>query len=259
ERTVDDRELRRADGQRFRCLWIDDDPLQLEMTAAQCRYLGVDTESCNHPEYADRLVCELDFDLVFTDIQMPGIDGFEVLRRIRTVRPELPVVAVTARSDDREVYLVKGFADVLNKPFARGELADLLCARFAAVAADADAAPGDGSGPAAPEGLEVLTAYASDDPEAARSIVRVFVAENEQHVERLRHAVAARDDDEIRAVAHKMLPVFTMLGEQELVAGLRRLERSEGVLDGMLRDEALHAAERVAKIVDQAKNEYLCE
>lgn len=257
ERPADDRELRRSDGQRFRCLWIDDDPLQLEMTAAQCRYLGMEAESCNHPEYADRLVCEFDFDLVFTDIQMPGMDGFEVLRRIRAVRPELPVVAVTARSDDREVYLAKGFTDVLNKPFARGELASLLCGRFAAVAADE--APECEVVAAAPEGLEVLTAYATDDPEAARSIVRVFVAENRQHVERLRRAAAAGDDDEIRAVAHKMLPVFTMIGEQELVAVLRRLERSEGVLDGTQRDEALHAAERVAKIVDQAKNEYLCE
>lgn len=256
EHPADERELRRSDGKRFRCLWIDDDPLQLEMTAAQCRYLGMETESCNHPEYADRLVCEFDFDLVFTDIQMPSIDGFEVLRRIRTVRPELPVVAVTARSDDREIYLVKGFADVLNKPFARAELAALLCGRFAAVTADA--APEESSVQAGPEGLEVLASYAPDDPEAIRAIMRTFVTENERHVERLRRAVAVRDDDEIRAVAHKMLPVFTMLGEEELVAGLRRLERSEGVLDGMLRDEALHAAERVVKIVDQAKKEYLC-
>lgn len=71
------------------------------MTAVLCRELGIETESCPFPEYAEKLVQESAFDLVFTDIQMPGVDGFEVLRRIRAVRAELPVVAVSARSDDK--------------------------------------------------------------------------------------------------------------------------------------------------------------
>ena len=113
-------------GRPLRCLLVDDDPLQLEMTAVLCRELGIETESCPFPEYAEKLVQESAFDLVFTDIQMPGVDGFEVLRRIRAVRAELPVVAVSARSDDESAYVERGFAAVLRKPFARAELVAVL-------------------------------------------------------------------------------------------------------------------------------------
>lgn len=161
-------------GRPLRCLLVDDDPLQLEMTAALCRELGIETESCPFPEYAEKLVQESSFDLVFTDIQMPGVDGFEVLRRIRAVRAELPVVAVSARSDDESAYVERGFAAMLRKPFARAELVAVL----RRVVPEAGVAPEE----CLPEedavrGFEALTAFARDDAEAAREIIRTFVAE----------------------------------------------------------------------------------
>ena len=172
-------------GRPLRCLLVDDDPLQLEMTAVLCRELGIETESCPFPEYAEKLVQESAFDLVFTDIQMPGVDGFEVLRRIRAVRAELPVVAVSARSDDESAYVERGFAAVLRKPFARAELVAVL----RRVVPEAGVAPEE----CLPEedavrGFEALTAFARDDAEAAREIIRTFVAENEAHAETLRRA-----------------------------------------------------------------------
>ena len=59
----------------LKVLLIDDDPLQLEMTAGMCRQAGVAAECCQYPEYAAKLVAEGVFDAVFTDIQMPSADG----------------------------------------------------------------------------------------------------------------------------------------------------------------------------------------
>ena len=212
-------------GRPLRCLLVDDDPLQLEMTAVLCRELGIETESCPFPEYAEKLVQESAFDLVFTDIQMPGVDGFEVLRRIRAVRAELPVVAVL-----RRVVPEAGVAPEECLP-------------------EEDAV----------RGFEALTAFARDDAEAAREIIRTFVAENEAHAETLRRAALAGDAVALRAIAHKMVPIYTLLGEEELAAALRRLERSEGSADGALRSAALGVAERVGEIVRAAKKEYLCD
>lgn len=154
-------------GRPLRCLLVDDDPLQLEMTATLCRELGIETESCPFPEYAEKLVQESSFDLVFTDIQMPGVDGFEVLRRIRAVRAELPVVAVSARSDDESAYVERGFAAVLRKPFARAELVAVL----RRVVPEAGVAPEECLREEdAVRGFEALTAFARDDAEAAREI-----------------------------------------------------------------------------------------
>lgn len=131
---------------------------------------------------------------------MPGVDGFEVLRRIRAVRAELPVVAVSARSDDESAYVERGFAAVLRKPFARAELVAVL----RRVVPEAGVAPEE----CLPEedavrGFEALTAFARDDAEAAREIIRTFVAENEAHAETLRRAALAGDAVALRAIAHK--------------------------------------------------------
>ncbi len=187
---------------------------------------------------------------------MPGVDGFEVLRRIRAVRAELPVVAVSARSDDESAYVERGFAAVLRKPFARAELVAVL----RRVVPEAGVAPEECLREEdAVRGFEALTAFARDDAEAAREIIRTFVAENEAHAETLRRAALAGDAVALRAIAHKMVPIYTLLGEEELAAALRRLERSEGSADKALRSAALGVAERVGEIVRAAKKEYLCD
>lgn len=173
-----------------------------------------------------------------------------MLRRIRAVRAELPVVAVSARSDDESAYVERGFAAVLRKPFARAELVAVL----RRVVPEAGVAPEECLREEdAVRGFEALTAFARDDAEAAREIIRTFVAENEAHAETLRRAALAGDAVALRAIAHKMVPIYTLLGEEELAAALRRLERSEGSADGALRSAALGVAERVGEIVRAAK------
>lgn len=113
-----------------------------------------------------------------------------MLRRIRAVRAELPVVAVSARSDDESAYVERGFAAVLRKPFARAELVAVL----RRVVPEAGVAPEECLREEdAVRGFEALTAFARDDAEAAREIIRTFVAENEAHAETLRRAALAGD------------------------------------------------------------------
>jgi two-component system OmpR family response regulator len=65
------------------------------------------------------------FDLIILDIGLPGIDGFEVLRRLRAAGHRTPVLVLTARDalDDRVRGLDLGADDYLAKPFAMPELA----------------------------------------------------------------------------------------------------------------------------------------
>lgn len=65
------------------------------------------------------------FDLVILDVGLPGIDGFEVLRRLREGAQRMPVLVLTARDtvDDRVHGLDLGADDYMAKPFAMPELA----------------------------------------------------------------------------------------------------------------------------------------
>ena len=78
------------------------------------------------------LLRSLPVELVLLDLMLPDIDGFTLLEAIRTARPRLPVIAVTARDDPRS--LLDGFEggadDYVTKPFALAELAARITARL---------------------------------------------------------------------------------------------------------------------------------
>ena len=151
----------------LKVLLIDDDPLQLEMTAGMCRQAGVAAECCQYPEYAAKLVADGVFDAVFTDIQMPSADGFSVLAAVRGVDPAIPVVAVSARGEmDAGDFSARGFAGCLRKPFTANELVAVLntvCGADAAVPPAGGGVATVGAEQADGVDFSALTAYAGDD------------------------------------------------------------------------------------------------
>jgi CheY-like chemotaxis protein len=87
-----------------------------------------------------RELAEGTFDVVLMDVQMPGMDGYEVTRRVRAESPhrDVPVIAMTAnaRAEDRERCLAAGMNDFVSKPFEPEQLFGVL-ARWLAVGAAA--------------------------------------------------------------------------------------------------------------------------
>ncbi len=69
-----------------------------------------------------------DIQLVLLDIQLPGVNGYEVLSHIKKVNPTLPVIAQTAysMSDDREKCLNAGCDDYISKPINIAKLRELV-------------------------------------------------------------------------------------------------------------------------------------
>ena len=237
----------------LRVLLVDDDPLQLEMTAAMCRRAGVGCESCQYPEYVAKLVGESRFDLVLTDIQMPSADGFGVLEAVRGVDPGLKVVAVSARGDlDATDFTSRGFAGCLRKPFTYSE----LVAAIRAACGSGETVP-QGGDPEIPSAdvidFTALTAYAGDDPEAARNILHSFAEQTAGNCTGLERALGEGDAAAVKALVHKMLPIFTMLGAAEVAEALRRAETCEGPLSETLCGELRAAVEKIRAIVAEAE------
>jgi CheY-like chemotaxis protein len=75
-------------------------------------------------------LCETDpaVNLVFMDIKMPNINGFEATRRIKNMRPKLPVIAQTAYAmlPDRDEAIKSGCDDYLSKPIKTRQLTEIL-------------------------------------------------------------------------------------------------------------------------------------
>lgn len=75
-------------------------------------------------EHARMLALDYEYDLVVLDLHLPKLDGIGVLKAIRPLKPDMPVLVLTARSrvEDRVQALDAGADDCLNKPFSFTEL-----------------------------------------------------------------------------------------------------------------------------------------
>jgi CheY-like chemotaxis protein len=110
-----------------RALIVDDDPLSNRLVAAALRNAYFQARSTENPEVALKLARENQFDLVLLDIEMPGMDGLELCKRIRALPGFLrtPVIFVTGHSDfdTRAQSILSGGNDLIAKPVLPLELA----------------------------------------------------------------------------------------------------------------------------------------
>ncbi len=107
-----------------RILIVDDEPAIVAALRERLEREGFTVQVAVRGDTA-LAAAELPVDLILLDIGLPGIDGFEVLRRIRARGQETPVIVLTARGDeiDRVVGLELGADDYVVKPFSIRELA----------------------------------------------------------------------------------------------------------------------------------------
>lgn len=251
----------------LRILIIDDDRIQMHLTEAMLHNLEeefeglkIKTVCCEHPE---ELVTELQngkFDLVFTDIQMPAMNGFELLKHLRSLHfaqaQSIPLIAITARGDmDETDFQRKGFAGMLQKPFSQSDLCRILTHVFSLQTNEA-ALPTQTGIPSSPKleeeksyNFSPLTAFSEDAPKAAREILQTFSQETRKNLKKIQDAMQMEDMESLCAVAHKMLPTFIMIEARKAIPSLQWLEQQRG--NHNYCQEATRAA---SIIVEETKN-----
>ena len=228
---------------------IDDDRIQMHLTEAmlhnaaeEVKGFKVETVCCEQPEELIEQLKNRTFDLVFTDIQMPAMNGFELLHHLRNQNfaqaQSIPVIAITARGDMNENdFQQKGFAGMLQKPFNQSELkkvvknalnhltvSDNIPDTLPVQKDTHETSPHTDQ----PYNFSPLTAFSEDDPEAAKEILRTFAQETQKNMEKLQTAISNKDMEALCATAHKMLPTFLMIEAQKAIPLLKWLEQQRG-------------------------------
>ncbi len=203
-------------AQAARVLVVEDNPTNQQVALGILRKIGVQADLASSGQAALRLLATQDYDLVFMDIQMPGMDGLETTRRIRDPasaarRHDLPIVAMTAHAtrEDREACLGAGMQDYLAKPVNAQDLARVIASQTGHVVeppsapAPAVAAPAVPGPPAVFEQAE-FTARMVGDQAAAREIVENFLQELPGQVRDLQAALNRSDAQAARHLAHRL-------------------------------------------------------
>ena len=113
-----------------RILIADDDPVIVRLLQVNFRLEGYDVETAAHGEEALTKAQELQPALILLDVMMPGLDGWEVARRLKDDErtKDIPVLFLSARAqeEDRRKGLELGVTDYVTKPFDPGELVGLV-------------------------------------------------------------------------------------------------------------------------------------
>ncbi|WP_294588490.1 ATP-binding protein [uncultured Phocaeicola sp.] len=232
---------------RMHILLVDDDSIQLHLTQAIILNTLVNDETsaekkplivcCQQPEEAIQILKSQSIDIVFTDIQMPTLNGFELLQQIRQLQiphaDTLPVIAITARGDlDEKDFQAKGFSGMLQKPFNQSDILQIFTRLFSVQpVSDSSETPATET----PEHKEEvptytyqftpLTAFSENDPEAATEIMKTFIQETYKNIQSLQEALQTKDPQQLCAIAHKMLPTFTMIEAKEIIPTLQEMDR----------------------------------
>jgi DNA-binding response OmpR family regulator len=107
-----------------RILVVEDDAAIRTGVRDSLRFAGYEVDEAADGDAGMNLALSVDCDLVLLDLVLPGPDGLQILRRVRQLRPSLPIIMLTARGEeqDRVAGLKSGADDYVVKPFGVSEL-----------------------------------------------------------------------------------------------------------------------------------------
>ena len=203
---------------------------------------GVNGTTEERPERVLNRLKEQPYDLVFVDLQMPNTDGQMLVKEIRDSEiaggSDMPIIALSARSDITEEELKKvGFSGFLTKPFTFNQLNNVI-QQYTHEASIEDVGEsgllkplvGDGSfsssiedtsGSGSPKGVEALIHVVKEDKEASLGILKSFSEETSRHIILLKEAFSDHDDKKAKEVAHTLLPLVKMMGDNSATTTLK--------------------------------------
>jgi len=226
-------------------LVIDDDGMLRDVIKEMLERNGVACTVCSTAkEVVSSMRCK-DYDLLLSDIQMPGTNGFELLTLLRSSNIgnsyTIPVVAMTARGDkEKDAFLDSGFTACIYKPFSSSELLGLL-STIKRCRKD------DGQG----IDFSVMLSEVCDKVKLLRS----FVIQSEKDMEELSSGMNDGDRHKLRETAHRMQPMWELLQMEDALSAYHALLKDDTATDDAVREHTRQIMECTAKLIAEAENE----
>ena len=223
---------------------IDNDEVLLLMLKEMYVHEGVHCDICTNVSELMELIRKKEYALLLTDLNMPEINGFELLELLRTSNvgnsKTIPVVVTTASgSCSKEELMERGFADCLPKPFSISELIEV-----------SDKCAINGNRNEKPD----FTSLLSYGNEAV--MLEKLIAETEKEMRSVRDAEQRKDLQELDALTHHLRSSWEILRADQPLRELYKLLHSEYISN----NEAIHKAvtavlDKGSEIIRLAKEE----
>ncbi|WP_243860385.1 hybrid sensor histidine kinase/response regulator [Flavobacterium poyangense] len=213
---------------------IDDDSNLLNLTSGVLKLENHHVLSFNEAAKALEVIATTDFDFIITDIQMPEMDGFMFIEKLKNTTistfKNQPVIALTGRTDlDFSVYTEAGFTTVIKKPYSPKMLLETIHHVMEKTPlSNNEMTATDGlSSNESLYSLETLKDFLGNDTEALRDVINSFFDSTKENLTYLNEAIKAQDTAEITVIAHRIAPMFKQIQANEIATILKALEKNE--------------------------------
>ena len=223
---------------------IDNDEVLLLMLKEMYAQEGIHCDTCTDAAELMEMIRQKEYSQLLTDLNMPGINGFELLELLRSSNvgnsPTIPVVVATASgSCNKGELLAKGFAGCLFKPFSISELMEVSdrCAIKET-----------------PDGKPDFSALLSYGNEAV--MLEKLMTETEKEMQTIREAATEKDLQKLDSLTHHLRSSWEVLRADQPLNVLYRLLHGDVLPDGEALSHAVTAVlDKGAEIIRLAEEE----
>ena len=223
---------------------IDNDEVLLLMLKEMYAQEGVHCETCTDAAELMEMIRWKEYSLLLTDLNMPEINGFELLELLRTSNVgnsrDIPVVVITASgSCGKEELIEHGFTECLFKPFSISELMEISnkCAMNAAQNEKPD--------------FTSLLSYGNESV-----MLEKLITETEKEMQAVREAKQRKDLQELNALTHHLRSSWEILRADQPLRELYKLLHCDGTPDDKTIGNAVKAVlDKGSEIIRLAKEE----
>ena len=223
---------------------IDNDEVLLLMLKEMYAQEGIHCDTCTDAAELMEMIRRNEYSLLLTDLNMPDINGFELLELLRTSNVgnsrDIPVVVITASgSCGKEELMERGFSGCLLKPFSISELMEV-----------SDKCAMKGNRNEKPDFTSLLS-YGNESV-----MLEKLITETEKEMQAVREAKQRKDLQELNALTHHLRSSWEILRADQPLRELYKLLHSDGTPDDKTIGNAIKAVlDKGSEIIRLAKEE----
>ena len=257
-----------TDSASGRVLVAEDNLINRELMAAQLELLGYEADFAEDGVEAFEQWQQKDYAVLLTDIRMPKMDGYEMVREIREREKDgdsrLAVIAITANAldDDVDKCYTAGVDDVIPKPVELEDLRNAL-ARWSpgrgGASDDWSSRADGGRDQSAAFDLEVLRQATGEKPQLHEQLLRSYRDEIDGELDNIQQAFAWKNNEQLAEYTHKLKSSSRSLGAVFVAGSCQQLESAARSADWDDIENFLPRLLREAKRANEFIREYLGE
>ncbi|HSJ11392.1 MAG TPA: response regulator [Gillisia sp.] len=211
-------------------LVVDDESSQLALSKELIKSTGMNCHTASNGLEALKKLETGNYHLVLTDIQMPKMDGFELVRSIKN-NPEfanIPVIAISGQTTvSAENYTEAGFAGNILKPYKPADLLFKIGQVLKIDIEKKERSNNYNSSGKSEYSLEEIFLFTGEDQVALDTILTAFIESTRLNLKEIESSVEKGDQERVSQIAHRMLPMFKQMKANEIVPKLQGLEEKK--------------------------------